>query len=505
MQSTPNLFVSFVVQTFNMRKFFTRILQVLILFLLANFSQALAQNGHYLEISVDNFEGDSIYLGYYMGKSQYLVDTAGRTDGNTFVFEGDSLLPPGMYLVVFPPENSFFQLVLDATDQHHALEVNAKDPASSLKCESCTDNNLLYAYTQFLKGQKDLADSIKAIKENPETDSLTRMDLEKELEKLDEVVRSEQERIVAEHENAVTSAIIKAGWEPEIPEFDENDEDVGLKRYRYYKKHYFDHMDLGNPALTRTPMFFRKITYYVDKLTVQHPDSINTSLDLILDGLASNKDAFQYYLVHYLNTYAKSKMVGMDAVYVHLVDRFYKTGMATWTDPDQLQKIIKNSDAIKPTLIGELAPPISLEDREGNKVDVMASDKTYTILYFWRPDCGHCKKSTPHLIKFLEEYEGDDVQIYAICMKFTKEVQTCWDYIDDNENMQILEHLVDPYHRSKFATLYNIKSTPQIFILDEDKRILTKKIATEKLGEVLDTLKKWEAEQEVKENEMGSK
>ena len=58
----------------------------------------------------------------------------------------------------------------------------------------------------------------------------------------------------------------------------------------------------------------------------------------MLEGMKPAPETFKYYLVHFLNEYAKSKVVGYDAMYVHLVDKYYSTGLAPWTDEEQLEK-----------------------------------------------------------------------------------------------------------------------------------------------------------------------
>jgi hypothetical protein len=75
-------------------------------------------------------------------------------------------------------------------------------------------------------------------------------------------------------------------------------------------------------------------------------------------------------------------------------------------------------------------------------------------------------------------------------------VDKCWEYIDENQIGDWL-NVVDPFNRSKYRTLYFIQATPQIFILDKDKKIISKRIAGEQLSDVMNKIieidqKKWE-------------
>lgn len=148
---------------------------------------------------------------------------------------------------------------------------------------------------------------------------------------------------------------------------------------------------MTDPRLLRTPFLFERIDYYIQKLNVQHPDSLSKAVDFVLQKVRPAEDTYKYYLIHFLNFYAKSNIVGMDAVYVHLVDKYYATKKAPWTDSAQLVKITENANELKPTLIGKIAPNVQLERRDGVKFKLHDIKSEYTILYFWAYDCGHCK------------------------------------------------------------------------------------------------------------------
>lgn len=76
------------------------------------------------------------------------------------------------------------------------------------------------------------------------------------------------------------------------------------------------------------PLFSQKIDQYVNKLTFQIPDWINEALSLILSKCDPKGDNFKYILSNSLNVYANSKYIGMDGVYVYLVENYYGKGLA---------------------------------------------------------------------------------------------------------------------------------------------------------------------------------
>lgn len=72
------------------------------------------------------------------------------------------------------------------------------------------------------------------------------------------------------------------------------------------------------------------------------------------------EESFKYYLIYFFNEVVKFKMVGMDVVYVYLVEKYYVIGQVFWMDEEQLEKIIDNVKMFKLLLIGKIVFDIQL-------------------------------------------------------------------------------------------------------------------------------------------------
>ena len=96
----------------------------------------------------------------------------------------------------------------------------------------------------------------------------------------------------------------------------------------------------------------------------------------------------------------------------------------------------------------------------------------------------------PDVIKFYEEYRNKGVKLYAICHKNYKDTPSCAEFIKERPEMMTWLNLNDPYFRSRYPQIYDVKSTPQVYILDENKEIISKRIGAEQLGEVMEQLMK---------------
>ncbi len=454
-----------------------------------------AQTGYHIEVEAEGFQGDTVYLGYYLFDKEYLVDTSIAQNGKV-IFSGEEKLPPGMYLVVFPPQFQFFQMLLPEEDQHFSVKTTfGESMAYDLHFKGSKDNERFMEYVLFLRDQREPAQKLQEAIHDEENDN-KRKKLEEELETLNKKVRNYQNDFIQKYANTLAATFVKANLPIKTPEFEEikDEKERQIARWQYTKKHYFDHVELENPAMLRTPFLYQHVRYYIDKLTVQHPDSISASLDVVLEKMKPAPETFKHYLVHFLNEYATSKIVGFDAIYVHLVDNYYAKGLATWTEEEQLQKIIDNANTLRPLLIGKIAPDITMQTRDGRQIALHQVDAPYTVLFIWDPECGHCKKSMPDMIAFYKQFKDRGVEVFAVCTKFYNELEKCWDFIDEHEDMDLWMNVVDPYHRSRYKTIYDVRSTPQIYILDKNKKILSKRLGAEQLPEVMERILEMEEE-----------
>lgn len=447
--------------------------------------------GYQIDVQLEGFEKDSIFLAYYFGNSQYLKDTAVGQDG-MFQFKGEEALKEGVYMVVLPPDNQFFQVLINENEQNFSIRANSADINQTIKIKGSPDNVLFYDYLNFIQSKGASANTIRDQLKTAEGDDKT--SLEGKLDALNQEVRARQESLLKDHAKSLTAMLIRSNMEVEIPDYEGSEEEQQMAKYQYYKQHYFDNIDLTDSRVVNTPFLHERINYYINKLTYQVPDSINKSIDYILSKFNPDSDGFQFYLVHFLNEYAKSKIVGMDAVYVHLVDDYYAVGKAPWVEEDQLNKIVKNANTLRPILIGKTAPDLELYKADGSTMKMHDLDAEYTVLFFWDPECGHCKKSIPFIKDFYTEYQPKGVEVLGVCTKTGEKESDCWTYVKE-QGLDLWLNTSDKYLKSRYKQIYDIKTTPQIFVLDKNKKIVFKKIGAEQLSKVLDHLMGVEGEE----------
>lgn len=468
---------------------------LLLFFLVCFHWAAVAQKGHNIRVKLDNYTEKELILGFHYGEKQYVKDTAFVDGEGYFVFKADTLLPAGVYLLVQKPDNNFIQLMVPQEDEQFTVQTDVKDVVGKMKVRGSEDNELFYNYLQQLAKFRPEADTLRAqigrLKNQPK-DSLS---LAQKLNDIDKQVKKFQQELIAKHPKTMSAKIVKASIEPEPPEFTGTEKEVQTKRYYYYRNHYFDNLDVSDPALLRSPVLHSKIDQYVTKVTPQHPDSVNVAIDLVLEKMKNSQENFKYYLIHFLNYYAKSNIVGFDACYVHVAKAYYCKGLAPWSKKEDLDKICDNAARLEPILIGKIAPNITVKDRNNQPMSLWDVQADYTVLFFWDPECSHCKKAAPFMVEFARKFKDRGVKIFAVCTAVGEKSGDCWKSAEEKEfSDNLFLNTYDPYLQSRFKTLYDIRSTPQIFILDRTHEILMKRIGAEELSKVMEQVMQFQKE-----------
>lgn len=458
------------------------------LFLACGFG-LLAQGGpkgYEIKIKVKGFQQKEAYLAYYFGDKQYIKDTAQVTNGEFVFSDPETRLPGGIYLVVLPPKNNYFELMVDA-DQHFSFSTDTTDLAQKAVVTGCKENEVFYEDVRFLASQRKIADDLNA-KIKATADTALQAQYKKELQAVDEKVKARRKQIMTEHPDLFYSKVLEALKEPEIPEAPltaEGKPDQNFQ-FQYYRSHFFDYFDLGDPRLLRTPMYNQKVTTYLDRLTVKQPDSISKAADYLIGMGKDNSETFQYLVVSILNKYAESKVMGMDGVYVHMVEKYYMTGLATWTDPENLQKMVDRAQKLSPTLVGRPAKDFYAFNTQGGVTRMSEQKADWLIVYFWDYDCSHCKKVTPALAEAIKEFATyPNVKLMTISINGDVNV---WKTKLKEYGLDGLANTVNTQDHTRiggFQGNYDILSTPRIFVLDKEKKVYAKQIDVATLKKIL--------------------
>ena len=454
--------------------------------LLLSYSNTNAE-GYSIKIQIKGIHDTVCYLANYYGDKTYLTDTALVDAKGRFVFEGDSVLPGGVYIIAGQSNNKYFECIVDK-DQRFSITTDITDISGEARINNSHDNKLFFNY---IVRNIDHYKKMEVLKQkkahlNNQPDSLAVLD--KEIEKATKDLEDFQQNMINENPESFVSVLLKAMKEPEIPEkLNEPDDSVdSVFKYQYYKNHYWDNFDLTDDRLLRTPLFNNHIERFFAQVVYQHPDSIIKEADIFIDKTRQNKEVFKYSVWYLTYKFEISKIMGFDEIFVHMVDTYYSTGEAFWADSTVIKTLANRAEELRTILIGNTAPNLILIDTAGGFKSLYRVAAKYLVLLFYEVDCNHCKKEIKALKTWLEK-DKYGVKVFAVCTdtslvkwkKFINEYELNWIHVNGTRSV------TPDYH-----DLYDIRMTPTLFLLDEKKKIIAKRLKTEQLAPFLENYAK---------------
>ena len=344
---------------------------------------------------------------------------------------------------------------------------------------------MFYEYQKFTQKKGIQAEPLKKELKTLEKNTRKYEKIKKQLNEIDDEVTDFKLDYMQKHFSTFFVKLLSAMEPIVIPESPLlQDGTVDSKfQYNYYKKHYWDHFDLMDDRMVRTPIFHGKMEKYLLEYTPQIPDSIIKSLDVLIEKVRESEELFKYIINWSTHHFESSKIMGQDAVFVHLVFTYFITRQTPWIEEVQLTNIIDKAMRISPNLIGTTAPFLKIPDDKGVLQDLHKIKAPFTALFFYDPDCGHCKTETPKVKEVIDSYADKGVKVYAVCTEFDEDM---WKEFIIKQETDNWINVIDLENKSNFRGKYNIMGTPRLYLLDEKKKIIAKQIDSKALNQILE-------------------
>lgn len=472
------------------------LLSVVLLFITNAFAQ-----GYKISVKIKGAKPNDTYLlaNYYADKNQ-LKDSAKSDKNGNIVFTGKEKLPNGIYLVVTPNRN-YFEMVVSSLDQDFIIETDTNFDTEKFVIKNSKENSAFLEFNNFAAKKSIEYEGIKAriavAKNKSDSDALR-----KQFQLLDSQIQGKRQEIADRDPSMFVAKIFRSF--KELPEpIPVRNADGSLQdsnyRYNYYKDHYWDNIDLGEDGLLRTPVYHNKLKVFMTRTFMQIPDTIIKEADKLIKKIeaAGGKELFRYTVMWITNYYEESKIVCMDKVLHYMGTNYYCAGKTPWADTGTIRKICEHVVKIRPTLCEAQAPPIVnlFDSTYGKQIDLYSINSPFTVVIFWDHQCGHCQKTMPRLNQLYDSLNkiGIKFEVYAV---YTQDDWEGWKKYIREKKLKYL-NVGNMYGKSNYRKDYFFISTPQIYILDKDKRIKLKNLDIEGLANVLDLLTK-EAKEEAR-------
>lgn len=265
---------------------------------------------------------------------------------------------------------------------------------------------------------------------------------------------------------------------PEIPQMMTDPQ----QRAFYYVNHYWDGYSLADTAFIRSDDTEQLFSDFIGALQYVAPQESSTALKRMMTRMEEDSTAYSRFCFlseKYLYD-ANSPMRNEDyfiPVLEQMIDSKRLTEYEKIRPIDQLEQAHKNRPGMTATDFSYVTP-------KGKSGRMSAIKADYTLLFFYDPDCSSCQEFErvfSEMPFFLEIQKKGILSVLAI-------------YPDEDENEWLLKSSQMPQGwivgwnkqgdiRSK--TLYEIRATPTLFLLDKQKKVILKDASLEKLIQYL--------------------
>jgi thiol-disulfide isomerase/thioredoxin len=460
--------------------------------------------GYEIKVKIPALKDSSLILGHYFAKNTafFADDTIKLDKTGVGTFKDKKPLAKGLYIILLSP-NKYFDLAI-GSDQVFAIEADTSDLAKKIKFTGSEENSVMYGYRNLIADRSMVAQKLferKKTSADPEKkDSITRA-----IDQINKEVMGHIADLKKDHSDLFFVKFIRSIEEIHVPDFPRDDKGNvldSLFQMKYYRAHYFDNFNIGDPDLIRTPLYEQKITTYIDKVVPPMPDTLNMEIDHLLGKVIDNEELFRYVLGTFYNKFGSSQIMGHDGVFVHIAEKWYLP-KATWSDSTFRENLRKDIAKLKPNLIGNVAPNLMLIQIPSDHFRIAQTDtalksnpnvgtyfKTndvpakFLVLAFWEADCGHCKTAIPQLYEIYNRIKSKGVQVVAMHGISSIEGKRKWiDFINDHQLYDWINAWSPTSY--EYKDLFNVYTTPTIYVLDEHKKIIAKRLSPDQIEEVI--------------------
>jgi len=474
--------------------------------------------GYNLQFNLSNCNDTMVFLAKYTFDKQYIVDTCKKVKNGKVYFKSNKDIEKGVYFLVSQDKVRYFDFFINESNKF-AISGDIKE-IRTFKVTGSKENEKFFEYIKYIATKNEMFNKLKdKAQQMPKNDSAEFM--QREVKQLNEDVKKFQKDFYEANKGSFLADVInlQISKEPENIPLASNGRPDSIYVYHYIKAHYWDGVNFKDDRLLVTPFFGEKFKNYFERVIPQVPDSAIVEIDKILGQCDPKSDMFKFLLAYLTPYYEAHKVMGFDKIFVHIIDKYIRTGLANdLYDEKVREKIIERGNILKPLLIGNQAPELLMIDTTGGKitnkmgfdtartsesvtklyyenvhkitpllVSLYQTKADYIILVFWDVDCGHCQKEMPELLKTYHELKQKyDVKVFAV---YTHTEYDKWRKFIIEKKLDFI-NVYDPIHINNIREKYDIFSTPVIYLLDKNKIIRAKKVSHEALPKIIEYLEK---------------
>ncbi|MBQ6769450.1 MAG: redoxin domain-containing protein [Bacteroidales bacterium] len=222
---------------------------------------------------------------------------------------------------------------------------------------------------------------------------------------------------------------------------------------------FWDGIEAFDGPTDENPILAAQIDFYFDRLVSPLPDSITMEISRLVKRTEHRPDLRDFILWKLLDKYQCPEYMTQDQVFVWLYDHYFSQMAIKDLNDANLALIREKAERLRHLALYQPAPNFQLSE----SIDLQSIESKYTVLFFYDHDCDLCQQEMRDLDSVF--LSNPDVLTLAIDMN--------------------PDATVNGSSPSELIGLYDIETTPLIYVLDRDKRIMAKKIRARQIPLIL--------------------
>ncbi len=434
-----------------------------------------AQTGYKIRFDSPSLDGGMYYIGQHF-RDTYVVTDSAQAQKGSISFVGRKPLTKGVYTFLDNKKSKLFDFMIDDS-QNFSIAYDATRSNAGMTVKGSKSNTLMYSYMAKLDWAREES---KKINDKRKTD---RAAADKDMEALSDEMKNFEEKYMKDNKQYRFTQLVDMFSNIDVPEeIPAGSRDTNLRDFqaRYFRMHYWDRVDLTDHSLIYTPHLFDKMNYYFfGVLYHQSSDTITHYAHRVLDKVAGDSTMLRYFLDFITPRYERSKNIGWDQVFVNLVRDYYLQGKCPWATEADVWNKKQTVEFLSHSLIGAMGQELLMADTNQSEnpndwISSHAFPQKYVMLWFWDPDCSHCKKQTAELKTLYDSLSavGNKVfEVYAV--GYEADVAKWKKYVHDHQlpfvNVGGANVNID------YQEAYNVHGAPTMILLNADRQIIMNK------------------------------
>lgn len=443
------------------------VLLILFLFSFSFYAQTL-------EIRIEG-HSSKIYLSNLSGDKTSLVDSSISNGSYRFSLANNNL-HSGLCRITFD-KNKWIDFINDGMDV--SISTNIKSLLDSLKIIESESNKLFYSFLKLNKQYKTKTELLNLIISRFPKDDPYYITTRK---RLSELQNDYLEFVNITSQKKPSSFVARYIRYSQLPVVDVN---IPLEKHvEYLKSNSLDHINFNDALLINSDLFSNKTIEYLSYYgNPQYPKELlekefMIAVDTLLNKARVNQLVYQHITEYMIDGF---KRFGFDQVLDYIVENYViKDDLCLDEKTEGLIK--RRIDQARILKVGALAPEITLPDINGKNYGLDEINSGKILIVFYSSWCQHCKELLPQLNKVVKNQAEKNIEVLAISLDTKRE--NWLDFI--TENCQSLINVSDlKGWDSKVANEYHIYATPTMFLIDRERKIISKPITFNDLKNVI--------------------